>query len=307
MVKKSERHDLKEAVTNWPPEEQPVTEYVNAAVSSANRSRTALVVLLAATILLAVQLRNTTYSWTDERITVREAAIDLLEEASNPDMHSSVHHDPDLFMRAEKFIKYRGIDLDNQHDKSGLEKEKTRLEKEIDDYRRLAIQETSFVHTPFFGASFERNDTGLFAGFAITVILMWLRYCMARELSNLNLLFNTPLLEGTDYERCYRLLGMQQVLTVPQLSQPHNKNRWRWIPKLLYLVPLPIYFLGVYFDLNSLPYVGEILGYGKAWFLEVTSILFSILILIFTLWCFKVSIDIDRVWDRAASRVYSAT
>jgi ABC-type transporter lipoprotein component MlaA len=78
-------------------------------------------------------------------------------------------------------------------------------------FRKLSIEQGSYVHTPFLGASFERNDTGMFAGFALTVVLIWLRYSLAHELSNLNLLFNTSMFEGVNFKRCYQLLAMQQV------------------------------------------------------------------------------------------------
>ena len=147
----------------------------------------------------------------------------------------------------------------------------------------------------------------MFAGFALTVMFIWLRYSLAHELSNLKLLFNTSMFEGVNFKRCYQLLAMQQVLTVPLLTNAPKKRHWCWIPKLLYISPLLVYSLQLSFDLTTLFIVGEVLGRGKMWLAAISSILFFALIFIFTIWCIRVSMKIDKVWDKAASKVYSTS
>jgi hypothetical protein len=278
-------------------QEASVLEYVNAAAASSDRARTVIIVLMVATVLLAIELRNTSYSWIDERIAVRTAALKLLETNYAPDkLNPLVATDPELYRRATLFVQRRKLNPSSEVDKK-------LLEKELDDYRKVAIEQVSFIHIPFFGAIFDHNDIGMFGGFTFAVLLLWLRYSLARELSNLNLLF-THQDFGENLKRCYELLAMQQMLTVPPLPNSSVRHRWRWIPKVLYFIPLPIYAGQLYFDFTSIFPVGEILGRGKMWLLIVTSILFLVLILIFTFWCIKISRKVDKVWDKAASRIY---
>ena len=120
-------------------------------------------------------------------------------------------HDPDLYRRATLYLKRRNLNPQSADDKK-------RLEDELADYRKVAVEQVSFVHIPFFGAVFDHNDMGMFGGFTVAVLLLWLRYSLARELSNLKLIFENPALRE-NRRRCYELLAMQQVLTVPHTSR----------------------------------------------------------------------------------------
>lgn len=278
-------------------QEASVLEYVNAAASSSNRARTVIIILIVSAVLLAIELRNTSYSWIDERLAVRTAALKLLEADADPDkLNALTPSNPDLYGRARLFLQRR-----NLNPKSDVDKKL--LEKELEEYRKVAIEQISFVHIPFFGAVFDHNDIGMFGGFTFAVLLLWLRFSLARELSNLKLLFNHSTF-GHNLRRCYELLAMQQVLTVPRMPGSPARNRWRWIPKILYFIPLPVYAAHLYFDLTTIFSVGEVLGRGKMWLLVISSILFLLLIIIFTLWCIKILVAIDKIWDMAASEVY---
>jgi hypothetical protein len=277
-------------------QEASVLEYVNAAASSSNRTRSVIIVLIVAAVLAAIEIRNTSYSWIDSRIEVREAALKFYY----PEKRASIAiNNPVLYNRAQLFLDKHDFDLKNDDDKK-------RLEKELDDYRKAAIENINFVHIPFFGAVFDHNDIGMFAGFTFAVLLLWLRYSLARELSNLNLLFNrstpNPPISKENFKRRYELLAMQQVLTVPRMGEA--KPQYRWLPRVLYFIPLPIYVAQIYFDFTTIFGVGRLLGMGKSWLLVITSILFLILILIFTIWCIKILKEIDRVWDEASIEAY---
>ncbi len=277
--------------------EASVIEYVNAAASSSARARTAIIVLAVATVLLAIEVRNTSYSWIDERIAVRNAALKVLETKNDPQRLSSlIKGDADLYGRANLFLKNRNVDPNSEADQGAIK-------QELEDYRKVAIEQVSFVHIPFFGAIFDHNDIGMFAGFTFAVLLLWLRYSLARELTNLNLLFNHTDF-GDNLKRCYELLAMQQVLTIPKVPNSPVRDRWRWMPKVLYCIPLVIYFAHLYFDFTSVFSVGQVLGTGKMWLLVISSMLFFILIFIFTFSCVKIALKVDEEWDKAASRIY---
>ena len=273
-----------------------VTEYVNAAAASSSRARNVIIVLIVSTVLMAVEIRNTSESWIDERIAVRTAALKLVETDAIPDKRDSlIATDPDLYRRANLFLQRRKLDP-----KSAVDKKL--LEEELEDYREVAVEHVSFFRIPFFGAIFDHNDLGMFGGFAFAVILIWLRYSLARELSNLNLIFNT--IRGKNRRRCYELLAMQQVFTVPRLKYSSVRHRWRWVPRALYFIPLPLFLVYFYYDFTSIFSVGEVLGTGKMWVLVITSLLFFALMLIFSFSCFRILRGIDEVWDKAAASVY---
>jgi hypothetical protein len=282
------REDLKK--------EAPVVEYVNAAASSSSRARAVIIILIVATVLLAVEIRNTSFSWPDARLEVRKAALRFFDKDYAPQKVGLLAaKDPDLYRRATLFLRKRNYNPRSADDKA-------QLEKELDDYRKVAIEEVSFVHVPFFGAVFDHNDIGMFGGLTFTVLLIWLRYSLSRELSNLKLLFRSRVLRP-DLRRCYELLAMQQVLTVPRLPRS-TRRRWRTIPKVLYFFPPLVYCLQLYFDLTTIFGVGEQLGMEKAWLLAVSSSVFFILIIIFSVSCIQLLIAIDRVWDGAAVKIY---
>jgi hypothetical protein len=150
---------------------------------------------------------------------------------------------------------------------------------------------------------FDHNDIGMFGGFTFVVVLLWLRFSLARELSNLNLVLNREISEA-DLRRCYDLLAMQQVLTVPPTPSSPSHHRWRWIPKLLYFVPALVYLFQLYFDFTTISDPGAIYGEGKMWLLVTSSVAFFILILIFTLWSFRIARAVDKTWDNSARKLY---
>jgi hypothetical protein len=284
-------------------EEATVAEYVNAAAAASNRARNVIIVLVVSTVLLAIEIRNTSFSWLDARIAIRAEAIKLLEEdyydyataAIDPD-NETPKNPAKLFLKDHKL---------RPSDKIGVQL----LTKEYDDYHKPAIEQVSLLHLPFFGVVIDHNDIGMFGGFTFAVVLLWLRYSLASELGNLKLLFDTDKsVFKIDPKRCYDLLAMQQVLTVPYLPCSPNRHRWRWIPKLLYGIPAVVYTGQIYFDFARAPSgmwrVGEILGTGKMWLLVVSSILLFFIVVAFTVSCIKILRDIDKVWDKAVLNVY---
>ena len=288
--------------------ETSVVEYVNAAGASSDRARNVIIVLVVTTVLLGIEIRNTSYSWIDARIDVRNAALKAVEGGFNPvrldeetkeRIKATPCPDDDhggLDCRARLFLVRRNYNPESAADKS-------RLSEELSDYRKASIEQISLVHIPFFGAVFDHNDIGMFAGVTFAVVLLWFRFSLSRELNNLNLLFNNQVL-AESMKRCYDLMAMQQVLTVPRMPLAGKRHRWRWVAKVLYFIPVPVYAAQLYFDLTSVFGVGKVLGTGKMWLLVVTSLVFFGVILALTVWCQRISRAIDRVWDEAARRVY---
>jgi hypothetical protein len=284
-------------------EEATVVEYVNAAAAASNRARNVIIVLVVSTVLLAIEIRNSSFSWLDARTGVRGEALKLLEENHYDYLTAAVDPDSETPKNPAKlFLKDHNLRPD---DKTGLDL----LKKENDDYRRSAVEQVSLIHLPFFGVVIDHNDIGMFGGFTFAVVLLWLRYSLASELGNLKLLFDTDKsVFKIDPKRCYDLLAMQQVLTVPYLPCSPNRHRWRWIPKLLYGIPAVVYTGQIFFDFARAPRgmwrVGEVLGMGKMWLLVASSSALFFVVAAFTVSCIKILRDIDKVWDKAVLSVY---
>jgi len=279
-------------------EDAEVEEYVNAASSSSARARGVIILLIIATVFLAVEVRNTFHSWHDARLELRKAVLTFFDREQAPQkLAVMAKKNPDLYRRAANYIRERGL-----NPRSTLDREL--LTKEYDYYREAAIKEISYVHIPFVGVIFDGNDLALFAGLTFTVLLVWLRFSLSSERNNIVLLFSR--MNGEDLKRCYDLVAMQQVLTVPRLPGAHGRHRWRGIPKLLYVLPPLVYSLQVIFELrpSSVWDAGKNLGMGKAWFLVVSGLIFVVIILVLSAGCIRILFDIDDEWDRAAARAY---
>jgi hypothetical protein len=302
------RHDLKE--------EASVIEYVNAAASSSNRARAVMIVLIVSTVLVAAELRLTTHSWLDARIDIRTAALkfadkdfdpaksDLLaaidpnKEKSQEERQRAMATQRARYEDAKLFLRDQNLDPKNPDDKA-------LLMNDLENYRKLRVEQVRLIHIPFFAAALDQNDIGPFAGLTFVVVLLWLRFSKARELANLKLLFSGRLaFSKENLKRCYELLAMQQVFTVPIIPSLPVKTRWRVIPKMLYFLPLPVYILQMYFDFTTV-FDLSYYGIGKAYFLVATSSLFLLIICVLILRCLFLSNEIDEEWDEVAPQVYS--
>jgi len=253
-----------------------------------------MIILAVPIVLAAIEIRNTSYSWIDSRLEVRSAALKLLDKNFNPNDSQLSEEQRDIYTRAELFLDGQNFDRNSDVDKR-------LLEKELEDYRKVVIEQVRFVHIPFFGAVFDHNDVAMIAGVTFVIVLLWLKSSSARELDNLKLAFPDTISKGVLKSR-YELLAMQQLLSVPRI--PGSSNRFRWISKALYIMPLPVYTLQLFFDLNSVFKTGDVLGRGKMWLLIVTSAVLWLLTAALVIWCWKIAEDIDSAWDEAASRVY---
>jgi hypothetical protein len=275
-----------------------------------------MIVLIVSTVLVAAELRLTSLSWLDARIGVRTAALKFADKDFDPDKSDLLAAiDPkneltpaqrqeawaaqhELYENAILYLRHDNLDPKNQDDKM-------LIANELENYRKLRIEQVRMVHIPFFSAALDQNDIGPFAGLTFVAVLLWLRFSKARELANLRLLFSDPPpLSEKNLERCYELLAMQQVFTVPFVPRISERPRWRWVPKTLYFLPLPVYLLQMYFDFTTV-FDLSYYGIGKARFLVIASSISLYLICFLTCKCFLLATDIDKEWDDASRKVYS--
>jgi hypothetical protein len=262
-----------------------VEKYVAADVSSINRVRGVVLVLITASVFSFTTYWQSGGTQLDRRIVLRQDAlafIDWLRSAQEP-------NEPRQLKRGEAYLRSRGLDPRNPEHKS-------LLVDEVRGYERLRM-ERDVVRVPFFGVEVETNDVMLFSGFTLLVGLLWLRLSLMRELRNLKLVFKRAR-EAKKVRLCYELLAMQQVLSNPPVYGQEDPKAWNLIPKLLFLVPLISYspllwsnyasaFRFMLFDISSAPDM-------------VFSTAFLVSICVLTLQCIKDSLKIDKVWKEAS-------
>lgn len=276
--------------------EASIAEYVQAAASSSAHARNAVIVLVVASILMIVHLRNTSWSWMDVRIEVRQAA---LKPASGYDLNKP--DDKDQFDRSEIFLQRRGWSREKLADKDSIERKL--LEDEILKLQSLELENNKYVHLPFFGITVDSNDVELFAGLTFSVVLLWLRFSLIHEIRNLKLIFGKRF-NQEEHQRCYELLAMQQVLTVPPQSGSADRKFWRAVPKVLFVLPLCIYVVEFIIDLYTGWPLQDYIKYPLMWVFTFFCSLFLLLIIIFTAWCLWLSHRIDKRWDEAYKQFY---
>lgn len=157
------------------------------------------------------------------------------------------------------------------------------------------------LRTPLVGTIFDVDDLGLVGGFALMTLLLMFRFTLWREYNNLWVTFRQARTEHLEY--CYRSLAMQQVLTVPPAlagSRPPQKPLGK-VVRLLYFLPL---FVQVVILLNDLGTID--LGIALNPWATGLSLSLGALWLIFTcfltMYCFQLSISIDKEWQKWASK-----
>jgi hypothetical protein len=161
----------------------------------------------------------------------------------------------------------------------------------------------NLIRVPFFGVAFDVNDLGTLGGFSFVIILLWFRFSIARELSNLSLTFDVARRQSTEaLLRCYELLAMRQVLTVPIVGKQPAHQIWGGLPLILYVLP---------FGVQTAVFVNDIwtfdLGYSVGHFGTIALLVIAfgclVVIAILTCICFRLSVQIGRVWANTAKEL----
>ncbi len=284
-------------------EDSSLLQYINVAASAIDRSRTVIIVMLVASVFVFTQLRNAD-GWLDRRIQVRSYAWRLLDKDFDAEKAILSKSPKEQADEAVRYSRARYF-LSESDYKIGDEKDKERLLDEIKGLTRSRFEQMRLVRLPFFGAVFDADDMGIFAGITFTVVLFWLTLTINRERRNTQVAFEaakTP----KSFRLCYNLLAMQQVLSVP----PTKANRfWKplgYISKALYVMPLVIYGFFFYHDWSTRD-VGYALGWDKMNTLLWASGVFLFLILILTVLCVATSLKIDKDWKGYTAKIRSRT
>jgi len=192
-----------------------IQDYLDATSEASLRARTVSFLIVAASIVVFAGLLNSLQSsWMLTR-------IQMLNHADHPYVMRKIGEKP----------KEAGPEYDSYQ---------KRYESLYSAYARSYVENTFAIRVPFFGFTFDVNDLGLLGGLALLILLTILRFCLSREINNLDLSFPEANRIG-QLKELYMLLAMRQVLTVPQTSKFKPKRFLIAIPKVLCFLPVIVH------------------------------------------------------------------
>lgn len=291
-----------------------VLEYVKAAASSSARARVVMLVMVTASVLAFTVIWNnggllSGKGWHDTRIELRQAALDFVDEKYLPNAVDSEKSVPAnkraLYERAWESLKRRGMAKDESGQRTLIADTKGRdaLRDELKQYMTNRDERLRLIHVPFFGIVFDMNDMGLFAGFTFAIGLLWLRFSTMRELRNVEMTFQEAK-HRNQSRLCYELLAMHQVLTVPPTLKQEKRSRWSRIIKALFFIPLAIYLMQCVTDVRSFFSIGAMLDPLNMYVALGWDLVLVLLILFFTIQCWRLAGRVDRCWEQAYLDAY---
>ena len=264
----------------------------DAFVGSSKRSRYVIMVLVFTSILIFIAYWNSRQaSWINCRLPVaREAYKIMTEEGAEKDVKGMTEKERELYENARGLKEHRGY-LDSAD-----------ARQRLDDLERVRAERVVSVPIPIFGVLVDVNDLGLLGGFAFTVILLWLKFGLSKEYTNLRLVFHEARKSG-QLESCYYYLAMQQMLTIPRgvrsMRDQPNRSFWNTVPNLLVVLPLTVQSVVILHDLGTFD-LGELTRASNALAGVIVGSIFLGIILVLTVRCFVLVLDTDKEWDRAA-------
>lgn len=166
------------------------------------------------------------------------------------------------------------------------------------------------IAVPFFGVVIDVNDLGLFSGITFIIILIMLRFSLNRELNNINHFFSVTQ-SSKNSNLYYDLLGMYQIFTVHVGINPASNSHsakiknplWRYVPRLLLLLPVFSYIY-VYLNDFSTLIEGMINSASSTSFISISSTLFLLIISYLTFICLRILGRIERKWIAEAKEYH---
>jgi hypothetical protein len=192
-----------------------IQDYLNATSEASLRARTVSFLIVAASIVVFAGLLNSLQSsWMLTR-------IQMLNHTDHPYVVRKIGEKPDT--PGKEYDSYQ-----------------KRYESLYSAYARSYVENTFAIRVPFFGFTFDVNDLGLLGGLALLILLTILRFCLSREINNLDLSFPEANRIG-QLKELYMLLAMRQVLTVPQTGRYRPKRFLIAIPKILCFLPVIVH------------------------------------------------------------------
>ncbi len=173
-----------------------------------------------------------------------------------------------------------------------------RLDKFIEILEQARINTVITLPVPFFGVTFDVNDLGLLGGLTFIIILLMLRFCLAREWKNLKYVFEVAR-QRDALELYYDWLAMKQVFTVPRMRENSHVGMWEASVRALLFLPVIVQLCVFLHDLISFD-IGFAISKPNTWIVCVASFVFLMVIVCLTYSCRKLWKGIDSEWQTQA-------
>jgi hypothetical protein len=185
--------------------------------STEHTNRVFILIQLSCAVILLVFWQGRQLSWPALRLKSAQAAVMVAEcNAKAPALASGCLASLNPYDRisGETFLK-----------QSGFSQEEAR--------NWLSLLQSSMINhvinpgIPLLGTtiSVDVNDLIIWGAVGLSTLLVWLRFALWREFSNIRLLFMRCAADGSDELRnSYELLAMTQVLTVPRALKEYDRQ-----------------------------------------------------------------------------------
>jgi hypothetical protein len=216
-------------------------QYVTSFETSSSRARSALYLVVLTSTMLAMVLWNIRPGNWDQRLIERLAGVIKFRGLTAGEVAAK---DLVLFDRAKAYAEMRGIPWKPWSIPVGNDPIRVKLLAELEDVQKRNLDAFRYIEVRGLGVRFQPNDIGLVGGFAMFVMLMVLRFSLARESANLGLIVDRAS-KMRQVGTMYDILSMGQVLSVPPTlshrlpAQVSKKITicWNCLPLSLFLFP----------------------------------------------------------------------
>ena len=272
------------------PEPLDLMSYIDAASEAAERSRWVILIMVVVGILIFASFWNTRAgSWANQTTVLFRLAAKWFDAGADVrDTLSS--EDRQLFDRAAVLIKGAKA--------SGFVS-RNEFRESVQVLERVRVETLTFIKVPIVGIAVDINDLGMLGGISLVIILVMLRFSLARELDNVRQVFSAA--RRAHCSRvCYELLAMRQVLTVPPALS--GTRAWNAVSAVLLLLPLVVQATMFSYDIKSIN-VGWLLAPFNAVFATIVSGISLLLTVALTVSCVRLSRMADREWGLEAARL----
>ena len=264
------------------PSWEDVLQYIAATSRASTRSRFVLLVLVIASSL------SFTAAWNSRQESWFNARLAVFEEAKNLQIWKDA---PDESLSFQQKIRFHDLKKAFPTYDSPL------IDLTREELYRTKIHQVQTLNIPFLGIGFDVNDLGMVAGLAFSVILLWFRFALSREVDNITIVFwaARDMKERCYLRRAYKLLSMEQVMTVPNLGTGNEGRFWKNLPKGLLFMPLMVQAFVVANDYMTFGIGSAVNARGTALTFSVECVLFLVISLL-TYNCFALLGRTDEVW-----------
>lgn len=258
--------------------------YVEATTDAAKRTRTVTIVLVVASVLVAIGYYNSLqWSWARQRI---RRAFD-----NSPEVTEAIKRSLDPHGRLD-------LTTPGQDGKTMIDKYREAFQEAT---AKSYVENIRYVRAPFFGIAFDVNDLGIIGGMGLIIVLLLMRYSLSREIKNLNVSFREAI-HHNQLPSFYHALAMRQVFTMPHMKGEDRNRILATAPKFICILPAIIFTMGVAYDYYSVLF-GRQYTFREVFAWSLIETFWLIIIWVLSLRCWERQSHINKIWDQHWNRM----